>query len=360
MKSLLAECERGAATTVVLEGGVGCGKTDLMDGFAHYAAETGATVLTATDIGGLPASRTDNTAWADSPEVKGAPELDELIAKLAETAPVVVCFDRPEDREAPHWRRLLEATRRRLRKRPVMLVLTLLPFGGCKGDVHCDLLRQPNLHRIRLGLLDRDQAVGLCEELHGARLDDALREELHTLSGGSPLLVRALAEELDMRTRSGPGAPWPYPRGLYAQVAVDCVHLSGRSAEAVALGMAALREFSDLTTLTAVLPLDAPEIVRGMNLLRGGRAGRRLAAAAPGDGGRDPGTGRLRPAGRDPAARRRAPVRTRRGGPGDGPLSAGDRSGHRGVAVGHPPASRRRGPGHGRRPVRGRVCGTRP
>ncbi|WP_079158232.1 LuxR family transcriptional regulator [Streptomyces caniscabiei] len=268
MQSLLAECERGTATTVVLEGGAGCGKTDLMDGFAHHAAERGATVLTAADLSGFTAPGTKNPATADRPEGGEPLELDDWIASLTRTSPVVVCFDKPQDREAPHWRRLLEATRRRLRKRPVMLVLTLPPFGGCKGDVHCDLLRQPNLHRIRLGLLDREQTVELCEELHGRPLDEESRDILHAVSGGSPLLVRALAEELDMRTRTDLGAPWPYPRGLYAQVAMDCVRNSGAGAETVALGMAALREFSDLATLTSVLPLDAPEIVRGMTLLR--------------------------------------------------------------------------------------------
>ncbi|MGW0841778.1 helix-turn-helix transcriptional regulator [Streptomyces sp. NPDC002787] len=253
---------------MVLEGGAGCGKTSLMDGFAHYAAETGATVLTAADIGGLCAAGTENAASAGLPEGEEPAELADLIATLAQTSTVVVCFDKPQDREAPHWRRLLKATRRRLRKHPVMLVLTLLPFGGRQADVHCDLLRQPNLHRIRLGLLDREQTVELCEKLHGGPLDDEVGEELHTVSGGSPLLVHALAEELDMQARSGLGAPWPYPRGLYAQVAVDCVRHSGPLAESVALGMAALREFSDLPSLAAVLPLDGAEIVRGTNLLR--------------------------------------------------------------------------------------------
>ncbi|MDX3642557.1 LuxR C-terminal-related transcriptional regulator [Streptomyces sp. MB09-02B] len=239
-----------------------------MDGFAHYAAETGATVLTAADIGGLTAPVTEHAAPAGSRQGGDPQGLDEALASLARTAPVVVCFDKPQDREAPHWRGLLEATRRRLRKHPVMLVLTLLPFGGCEGDVHCDLLRQPNLHRIRLGLLDREQTRALCEDLHARPLDGELCDTLHSLSGGSPLLVRALAEELDMQARADLGAPWPYPRGLYAQVAADCVRLSGPWAETVALGMGALREFSDLTSLTAVLPLEAPEIVRGMTLLR--------------------------------------------------------------------------------------------
>ena len=176
MQSLLAECERGTATTVVLEGGAGCGKTDLMDGFAHHAAERGATVLTAADISGLTAPGTKNPLTTAGPEGGEPLELDDWIASLTRTSPVVVCFDKPQDREAPHWRRLLEATRRRLRKRPVMLVLTLPPFGGCKGDVHCDLLRQPNLHRIRLGLLDREQTVELCEELHGRPLDAGVRD----------------------------------------------------------------------------------------------------------------------------------------------------------------------------------------
>lgn len=268
MESLLAECARGTALTVVLEGGAGCGKTDLMEGFAQHAAQTGATVLTTADLDSLIAQGTDPTDSTKSPDGKKPPELDDLISTLTEHSPVVICLDKPQAREEPTWRPLLAATRRRLRNSPVMVVLTLLPFGGCQGDLHCQLLRQPNLHRIRLGPLDRDQAAHLCETLHGGPLDDTDREALHTISGGNPLLVRALAEELDMRARSGPGAPWPCPRGLYAQVALDCVRLSGPPAMSVALGMAALREFSDPAGLAAVLPLDWAEIVRGMNLLR--------------------------------------------------------------------------------------------
>jgi DNA-binding CsgD family transcriptional regulator len=269
MKSLLAECERGTALTVVLEGGAGCGKTDLMEGFAHHAAETGATVLTTAELESSTAPGTDRpTASTGTRDGTELPALDDLISTLAERAPVIICLDKPQDREEPTWRRLLAATRRRLRNSPVMVVLTLLPFGGCQGDLHRHLLRQPNLHRLRLSPLDRDQAAHLCETLHGGPLGDTDREALHALSGGNPLLVRALAEELAMRARSGPGAPWPCPRGLYAQAALDCVRLSGPLAMSVALGMAALRDFSDPTGLTAVLPLDWPEIVRGMNLLR--------------------------------------------------------------------------------------------
>ncbi|WP_240496364.1 LuxR family transcriptional regulator [Streptomyces torulosus] len=267
MKALLAECERGTALTVVLEGGVGCGKTDLMEDFAHHAVDSGVTVLSGPDLDGLLAAGTDRTASPGAESTRPS-DLGDNLAALAERSPVVICLDKPQEHEESTWRRLLAALRRRLRNSPVMVVVPLLPYGGCQGDVHYDLLRQPNLHRIRLGLLDRDQAAELCERLHGGPLDDTDREAVHTLSGGSPLLVRALAEELDMRARAGAGAPWPGPCGLYARVARDCVRLSGPLAASVALGLAALREFSEPVGLAAVLRLDGAEIARGLNLLR--------------------------------------------------------------------------------------------
>ncbi|WP_236579677.1 LuxR family transcriptional regulator [Streptomyces sp. HM190] len=268
MKALLAECERGTALTVVLEGGVGSGKTDLMEGFALHAVDNGATVLSERDLDGLLSTGPDRTVAPGAPESTRPSDLSDRLGELAERAPVVICLDQPQEREDSVWRRLLAALRRRLRKSSVMVVVPLLPYGGCQGDVHCELLRQPNLHRLRLGPLDRDQAAELCATLHGGPLDDSDREAVHALSGGSPLLVRALAEELDMRSRAEAGAPWPSPRGLYSRVARDCVCLSGPLAASVALGLAALREFSDPVGLAAVLRLDGAEIARGLHLLR--------------------------------------------------------------------------------------------
>ncbi|MFJ5105328.1 LuxR C-terminal-related transcriptional regulator [Streptomyces sp. NPDC088554] len=277
MGSLLAECERGRAMTVILEGGAGCGKTDLVEGFAQYAKGSGAVVLAARDIDFSSDFPAGPTTTADSVWFQKSCD---HIETLAEHAPVVICLDDPRGYEEPNRRRLLEATRRQLRNSRVMLVLTLLPFGGSDGwDVHCELLRQPNLHWIRLLPLDRGQTAVLWDSLHGApeggphgELHDgppgtALSEELHAASGGNPLLVRALAEERDMNGRFAHRTAWPCSGGLFAQVALDCVRDSGPLAASVALGMAALREFSSRENLAAVLRLDPAQVTRGENVL---------------------------------------------------------------------------------------------
>ncbi|MEV0221367.1 LuxR C-terminal-related transcriptional regulator [Streptomyces sp. NPDC050704] len=251
--------------TVILEGGAGCGKTDLVEGFAQQAAEAGAVVLAAGDAGCPPGSRTDHSAPTGSAEFQ---EFGDRLAALAELSPVVICLDDPQGRDEASWHWLLEATRRRLRNSPVMLVLTLLPFGGSHDpEVHCDLLRQPNLHRIRLDPLAREQAGELWARFHGGPVEDVPADELHAVSGGNPLLVRALSEELGASGRSGRGGAWPGAGGLFAQAAVDCVRGSGALAVSVAMGMAALREFSDPQSLAAVSGLDPAEVTRGENLL---------------------------------------------------------------------------------------------
>lgn len=265
MKSLLTQCERGEAMTVILEGGAGCGKTNLMESFAQHAAESGAVVLAAFDVVGCPAaSWTGDVVRRSSPESQ---EFGDRLEELAERSTVVVCLDDPQCRKELVWHWLLGALRR-LRNSRVMLVSTLLPFGGSAGsDLHCELLRQPNVHRIRLRPLDRRGTVGLWESVCDSSGDGGVCDGLYAASGGNPLLVRALYEERCMRGGSEPAPPFPSPGGLFAKAAVDCVLCSGTLAESVAVGMAALREFSSPENLAAVLDLDAAEVARGQTLL---------------------------------------------------------------------------------------------
>src|ERR1044072_4530407 len=120
MCSLFAECEQGEAMTVVLEGGAGCGKTELMESFAQQAAQSGAVVLGACDAGHTLVSGTSSHSSTGSAEFQ---EFCDRLATMAEGSPVVVCLDDPQGRAEPSWRWLLEAVRRRLRNSRVMLVV---------------------------------------------------------------------------------------------------------------------------------------------------------------------------------------------------------------------------------------------
>ncbi|UUU36191.1 LuxR C-terminal-related transcriptional regulator [Streptomyces sp. CA-210063] len=237
-----------------------------MEVFAQHARESGATVLDSRGLGCAPAS------WPKVSDSYGSAEFQaftDQLAALAEKSPLVVCLDDPHGREELKWRWLLEATRRRLRKCRVMLVVSLLPLGGPRGlDFQCDLLRQPNLHRIRLHPLDRDRTGELLDTFGGVAEDEALRESLYAASGGNPLLVRALVEEIRPHTGIRCAASWLRPGGLFARAALDCVLGSGPYAALAAVGMAALREFSDSASLAAVLRLDAAEVARGESLLQ--------------------------------------------------------------------------------------------
>ncbi|WP_246561306.1 LuxR family transcriptional regulator [Streptomyces roseirectus] len=253
MNAVFARCESGRTLTVILEGGAGCGKTALLDAFAHHAAEQGATVLTdpRTVLGHGTGTVCDVQSSVDR------------LADLACEAPVVVCHDDPEGLDEHGARLLLEAARR-LRGSRVMLVLTLLPFGGAFAPaLHRDLLRQPDTHRVRLRPLTPEQSREQWNRLRGTGVEGSA-DDAHAASGGNPLLLRALSEELGMVL---PTVPWPQPHGLFVQTAVDCARDSGPLALKVATGMAALGEHTDPESVAAVLGLTPAEAAYGRNLL---------------------------------------------------------------------------------------------
>jgi len=253
MKSLYALCARGNPLSVVLEGGVGCGKTALLDLFTQYCTGQGARVVTVAPA----------VAAAEAASAQEIHDLVDRLEHLSRDAPVVVCRNDPQSRDE-HGTRLLLDAMRRLGDKPVMLVLTLLPFGGAFAPaLHRDLLRQPDVHRIRLHPLTLQQGREMWTAL-GATSSPDSAATAHTLSGGNPLLLCALSEEA---STSSCLTQWPQPHGLFVQEAVDCVRQSGPLALKVAAGMAALGEFTDRDSLATVLKLSPVAVDYGRNLL---------------------------------------------------------------------------------------------
>ncbi|MET8983471.1 LuxR C-terminal-related transcriptional regulator [Streptomyces sp. NPDC004539] len=254
MNALYARCARGRPMTVIVEGGAGCGKSALVDTLAHHAAERGATVIAPPSL--LPSQET--------PTARDAQAYADRLADLARENPVVICHDDPQGRDEHTTRLLLEAVRR-LRGSRVMLLLTMLPFGGTfTSAIRRDLLRQPHVHRVQLRLLLPEQSREQWNLLGGDTFFHGSAEDAHTISGGNPLLLRALAEELGMPM---PMTSWPQPHGLFVQSAVDCARDSGPLALKVATGIAALGEFADHDSVATVLGLSPAETTHGRSLL---------------------------------------------------------------------------------------------
>lgn len=212
----------GAGQIAVVTGPVGGGKTSLLEAFTAEAAEGGARVLTAT------ASRTEQ----DLPlEVVGqlfacadpAPAVAGRVARLLATGgrrpsgsgsvpphvlhgvclellaladrPLVVAVDDVHHADAPSLECLLYFARR-LRSAPVLLLLTedALPRRA-HPLFHAELQRRPRFHGIRLPALSRSGVASLLATRLDLRSADHVAAYAHRVSGGSPLLVKALAED---------------------------------------------------------------------------------------------------------------------------------------------------------------------
>nr|QOD95004.1 PldR [Streptomyces platensis]BAH02275.1 transcriptional regulator [Streptomyces platensis] len=261
LKSLLVECEIGKAVTVVLEGGAYCGKSELLVNFGEHVKASGAVVVNARDLGFDNVPRMSSMSSAQTAEFV---EFCGRLEALADRSPVVVCLDDLQDLDSLSWRWLLEATRARLRSSRLMLIVVQALRTSLGPEFHCELLRQPNLHRIALRPMTRDHVVDLVGALEGRPAEDTFLDDVFRLSGGNPLLVRALLEEHRVRNAAGQTAPWPAADGLFAQAAVNCVQGNDPAVVSLATGIAVLGEDSRPELLEELLGLNAAEIARGI------------------------------------------------------------------------------------------------
>ncbi|MEU9047909.1 MULTISPECIES: AAA family ATPase [unclassified Kitasatospora] len=208
-------------------------------------------------------------------------ELCAVLFELSTVSPILICVDdvHHADEHSLQWLLFLI---RRLGSARIAVVLTERTASQHPQPAfHAELLRQPNCRRVMLGPLSHDGVSALT----GARLEDGRRtvgqrdEELaapelcarvDALTGGNPLLVHALLDDLRTCTRLPSEARSATLGAGYAfsQAVVSCLHRSEASALAVARGIAVLGDESCVQVLGHLVdrsPASVERVIRGLD-----------------------------------------------------------------------------------------------
>ncbi|WP_405670698.1 AAA family ATPase [Streptomyces sp. NBC_01530] len=200
-----------------------------------------------------------------------------LIRDMAEQKPVVITVDGIHDADPESVVHLVRVVRRVPSDR-VLVVLTERPQPAeAYSALHSELLGRPHVSFIRLRPLSPRGVREMVEADTGARAADPPAADLHALTGGSPLLVQALLQDL---RASGQTAVADVPPGgpAFGHALLGCLHSAGPTTLAVARGIALLdgaathallRRLLDLpleAVARAVAELDAVGLVHGCRL----------------------------------------------------------------------------------------------
>ncbi|MGW8784372.1 AAA family ATPase [Streptomyces sp. NPDC055796] len=301
LETALADCVAGRSRIVLIEAGTGCGKSALVDLVAERAAAAGALVLYAVGapeeqqvpLGVLRQLVNSEQVFAlpKPSEGPGAPSRVEAMqafcAELRELSldcPVVLCVDDVQyaDRESLQYVQYLA---RHARTAPVLVVVAGAVHAPAQDPAFTtELMRQPHFRRMRLERLTAAEVALVRGRQEGsARATEAA--ELHRISGGNPLLVRALLEEAAGREAAGgeaaggeapgeaaagpcaPSSPSPEPGGPFAQAVATCLRRSGPDGLALARAAALLGEQATAARVTRLTGLDAAAARRGLAAL---------------------------------------------------------------------------------------------
>ncbi|MFD2767399.1 helix-turn-helix transcriptional regulator [Micromonospora eburnea] len=277
LEEMLSACRSGVGQLALITGPVGCGKTEVLDAFAERALRDGALVLSATakrsgaefpydvlvqlfGVSGVPErlrTRMDqlvDVASSADPEAAAVRTQAlrvlhaELLALTADR-PVVIVVDDVQRADQESLRELPDLASR-LRRAPALLVFSQSDEeNAATALVQAELLRHRHWRRIDLALLSVEGVEALVRA-EGDRVRLPLSAvEIRRLSGGNPLLVRALLDDL--------GAVDPRLTGTaFGQAVLACLHRSSPETLAVARGIAVLGRPTGVPLLADLVEID--------------------------------------------------------------------------------------------------------
>ncbi|WP_255307984.1 AAA family ATPase [Streptomyces marincola] len=209
---------------------------------------------------------------APKPSLAGrhAPVLHRLFAALGELTrggPLVLAVDDVQHADSASLHCLLYVIRR-LRHEPMLVLMTEAPMLRLPHPhFRAELLSQPHFSRVVLQPLTRDSLTRLV----GRGLDPSearsAAERARALTGGSPLLARALLDDPSARLGDSEGAV-PPGGGPFDQAVLGCLYRHEPAVRQVAQALAVLGGDASTDVVAHVLGVAAESVVRATHILR--------------------------------------------------------------------------------------------
>lgn len=315
LDSAIAGCLSGNSRIVFVEGPAGCGKSEFIESIAERAEGLGVTLLRAVGssrertvpLGALrqlitsaPADALPQPAPAETAALVRVEAMQEFCAalhRLSLEKPVIVCVDDLQHVDDPTLQYLLYAARRTRSARILFVLAESLHEHTSDPVFSTELLRLPHFERLRLERLDRAGVAELADTYRGLPPGDDFIDGLYAISGGNPLLLRALVEEHRATPTERRGAvPSPEPGGPFTQAVLTCLHRGGRATVRLAEALAVLRDAASVECVRRLLDTGAAAASQTVHALN-------AAGIAEGCGFRHPSVAVAVLQAMDPAAR---------------------------------------------------------
>jgi len=302
LRGLLSDGSLGQGSLTVISGPASSGKTALLDAFAEDAIGSGAIVLRAsasrgedtvtlgvlsqlltvanlhsrsaegsegasqgvgTEVPELPASET----LLDEPWL--VPQLRELsrtVMDLAAQHLVTICIDDLHHADQRSQQCLLSLFRQLGATRVVVVLTGCLCHNHKCLRLNAELMSLPRCHRIGLKLLSLNGTTAVLNHHLGRRYGRELATRFHELTGGDPVLIRALVEDLHVSERSKPAELAPGPSFCYAVMA--SLFRGEQAILETAQALAILDEHVSMGLLEEMLDLSPEAIAHAIDALR--------------------------------------------------------------------------------------------
>ncbi|MEV5576830.1 AAA family ATPase [Spirillospora sp. NPDC052269] len=307
LSAMLDSCAAGQSGVALVSGPIASGKTVLLRAFGDSVAESGALFLSATGssaerglpfgvMGQLllgadlpPAERDLAMRLLDSPEAaKVIPKLCGILLDQARERPVVLSVDDVGHADVLSREALLSLARR---LGPRRLLLVLGDGSSLLADdplFRIELLRQQRCRHIRLAPLSPQGVAELLADALGAEVARLHALDFHRLSGGNPLLLRALIEDHtgaafhageheEVTQRSGPteresgpsehAERFVVPGAAFARAVTSCLYRGDPPLRRMAQAAAVLGRRGSPEALAEVLRVSLELAERGLGSL---------------------------------------------------------------------------------------------
>lgn len=298
-------CSAGIGQFVVITGGPGSGKSELVHDTLKTFGEVGATVLLATALPtrtGQPLAvfrqllrdaevscatleqlASAHPGWyqgnarekgakeeQDSPgpdsERAVAQAADEATAALLELSaerPLVIAVDDAHLMDDDSLAAILSLLHRIRKKRILVLCVSWEQSGNRGPIVHRQLIRQPH-ERVRIAPLTEDGVFALLSEHTGRPVARAISDAYHRATGGNPMLVHALLDD-SVRFGSEPGKP--VASSAYRQAVLSCLSGTGPAHTRIGAGVAVLGDFASARTVALLTGESLTTVLEAVSVL---------------------------------------------------------------------------------------------